>query len=120
MIVHYLSFKLLIISMFLVSASYQSRAKTGEKLFDKILIITGKWNRGRFYDLLLRPHIVNTYLFSNIWYCASVIDLKVADVNSIQSMSNRYIHSNSALRPEAISNYANKWTGGLGTIHVKS
>ena len=103
---------------------YQSwtstRTKTGEKLLKKISTITGKWNRGRFYDLLLRPHIVNTYLFSNIWYCASVIDLKVTDVNSIQSMSNKYIHSNSALRPEAISNYANKRTGGLGTIHVKS
>ena len=78
-----------------------TKSKTGEKILNKISILTGKWNRGRFYDLLLRPHIVNTYLLSNVWYYASVIDLKVTDVVSVQSMSNKYVHANSALRPEA-------------------
>ena len=63
---------------------------------------------------------MNTYLFSNIWYYASVIDLKVADVTNMQSISNRYVHSNSSLRPEAIANYVDKKDGGLGVIHVKS
>ena len=74
-----------------------TKSKTGEKILNKISILTGKWNRGRFYDLLLRPHIVNTYLLSNVWYYASVIDLKVTDVVSVQSMSNKYVHANSAL-----------------------
>ena len=97
-----------------------TKSKNGDKLVNKISTIVGKWNSGRFYDLLLRPNIVNTYLFSNIWYYASVIDLKVADVNNIQSISNRYVHSNSALRPESIANYVDKKNGGLGVIHVKS
>ena len=72
--------------------------KNGDKLVNKISTIIGKWNSGRFYDLLLRPNIVNTYLFSNIWYYASVIDLKVADVTNMQSISNRYVHSNMPVR----------------------
>ena len=79
----------------------------------KISNITRKWNGGLFYDLLLRPHIVNTYLLSNIWYYASVIDLKVSDTMSVQSMCNKYVHSNSALRPEALANYVDKKDGGL-------
>ena len=97
-----------------------TKSKNGDKLVNKISTIIGKWNSGRFYDLLLRPNIVNTYLFSNIWYYASVIDLKVADVTNMQSISNRYVHSNSSLRPEAIANYVDKKDGGLGVIHVKS
>ena len=97
-----------------------TKSKTGEKLINKISNITRKWNGGRFYDLLLRPHIVNTYLLSNIWYYASVIDLKVSDTTSVQSMSNKYVHSNSSLRPETIANYADKKSGGLGVVYVKS
>ena len=66
------------------------------------------------------PHIVNIYLLSNVWYYASVIDLKVTDVVSVRSMSNKYVHANSALRPETLANYVDKKDGGLGVIHVKS
>ena len=44
-------------------------------------------------------------------------DLKVTDV---VSMSNKYVHANSALQPEALANYVDKKDGGLGVIHVKS
>ena len=49
-----------------------------------------------------------------------MIDLKVTDVVSVQSMSNKYVHANSALRPEALANHVDKKDGGLGVIHVKS
>jgi len=45
----------------------------------------------------------------------------ISDINDVTNMpSNRYIHSNSALRPEAIENYVDKKNGGLGIIYVKS
>ena len=52
-----------------------------------------------------------------------MIDLKVADVTNMQSITNRYVfivHSNSALRPKAIANYVDKKKGSLGVIHMKS
>ena len=35
-------------------------------------------------------------------------------------MCNKYVHTNSAIRPEALVNYVDKKDGGLGIIHVKS
>ena len=68
-----------------------SQRENGLKIVQKIKLVADRWKGGRFYDFLLRPHNVNTYLFSNIWYVASVIDLQLGHLDDIQKKGNQYI-----------------------------
>ena len=61
----------------------KTRHTAGNELKQKIKSIRNTWRRGRFYDFLLRPHVVNTYLFSNIWHKASSINLLCSDLDKI-------------------------------------
>ena len=97
-----------------------TRRTAGERVVAKVKYIRNRWRGGRFYDLLLRPYAVNTYMFSNVWAQAGVIDLRIGDSTLIQRQGNDYIYASSNLRPEQIANYLSKEDGGLGTVHVKS
>ena len=103
---------------------YESWSKTrhtaGTELKQKIKSIRDTWRRGRFYDFLLRPHVVNTYLFSNVWHKASSINLLCCDMDKIQSEGNDYVFVDCYLRPEKPMNYIAKKKGGLQINHVRS
>ena len=97
-----------------------TRRSAGDDLKRRIKNIRDTWRRGRFYDLLLRPHVVNTYLFSNIWHKASSINLLCADMDKIQSEGNDYVFADCYLRPEKPVNYIKTQAGGLEINHVRS
>ena len=99
---------------------YKTRHTAGNELKQKIKSVRDIWRRGRFYDFLLRPHVVNTYLFSNIWHKASSINLLCSDLDKIQSVGNDYVFTDCYLRPEKPVNYINKREGGLQINHVRS
>ena len=103
---------------------YESWSKTrraaGEELRIRIKSICDKWRRGRFYDLLLRPHVVNSYMFSNIWHKAGSINLLCTDLDKMQSEGNDYVFADCYLRPEKVVNYLEKNAGGLEINHVRS
>ena len=69
----------------------KTRHTAGDELKQKIKKIRDTWRSGRFYDFLLRPNVVNTYLFSNIWHKASSINLLCNDMDRIQSEGNDYV-----------------------------
>ena len=98
----------------------KTRHTAGNELKQKIKHIRDSWRRGRFYDFLLRPHVVNTYLFSNIWHKASAINLLCSDMNKMQSEGNDYVFTDCYLRPEKPINYMERRDGGLQIIHVRS
>ena len=58
----------------------KTRHTAGDELRKQIKSIRDEWRRGRFYDFLLRPHVVNTYLFSNVWHKASSINLLCSEI----------------------------------------
>ena len=82
--------------------------------------LANKWRSDMFYPFFLRPRVVNTYLYSSIWYKASVLNLRLGDMDKLQQRGNGYIYSDSFLRPEKFVNYASREMAGLGSIHVKS
>ena len=98
----------------------KTRHQAGNELKQKIKSIRDTWRRGRFYDFLMRPHVVNTYLFSNIWHKASSINLLCSDMDKIQSEGNDYVFADCYLRPEKCVNYMGKKEGGLKINHVRS
>ena len=92
----------------------------GNSIVEKVTGLGNKWKSGRFYPFSLRPKVVNTYLYSNIWYRASVLTLRLGDTDKLQRIGNNYVYKDSFLRPERVVNYISKDRTGLGLVHVKS
>ena len=105
---------------------FESWSKTknyiGENLVEIVKNKANKWKGGRFYELLQKPHIVNTWMFSNLWYNASVIDLKCGDMDKIQQLGNNYVFKGSGTprRPQKEVNYMDKEEGGLQITHIRA
>ena len=105
---------------------FESWSKTknyiGENLVETVKNKANRWKGGRFYELTQKPHIVNTWLFSNLWYNASVIDLKCGDMDKIQQYGNNYVFKGSGTprRPEKEVNYIDKKDGGLQITHIRA
>ena len=97
-----------------------TRRDFGSKMVEKIEAISNKWKGGRFYDFLLRPHVVNTYLFSNVWHKGSVIELLCEHSDKIQSLGNNYIFRGCYFRPEKVVNYLDKRDGGLQINNIRT
>ena len=97
-----------------------TQKENGLKVAKKVNMVADRWKSGRFYEFLLRPHIVNTYLFSNIWYVASVLDLQLGHLDEIQRKGNQYVHSDCFLKPQVVANYLPRDRMGLGVVHVKT
>ena len=100
----------------------KTRSYIGENLIETVKFKANKWSGGRFYELLQKPHIVNTWMFSNLWYNASVIDLKCGDMDKIQQYGNKYVYKGSGTprRPEKEVNYIDKNDGGLQITHIRA
>ena len=100
----------------------KTRNYIGEKLVEIVKNKANRWKGGRFYELLQKPHIVNTWMFSNLWYNASVIDMKCGDMDKIQQFGNNYVFKGSGTprRPEKVVNYMDKKDGGLQITHIRA
>ena len=109
-----------ILGILLYESWRTSQRENGSKILKKVKLVADKWKGGRFYDFLLRPYIVNTYLFSNIWYSAGVIDLQLGHLDDIQKRGNQYVHSDCFLKPQKVANYLEKGKMGLGIVHVRT
>ena len=97
-----------------------TRRDFGSKMVEKIETISNIWKGGRFYDFLLRPHVVNTYLFSNVWHKGSVIELLCEHSDKIQSLGNKYVFRGCYFSPERVVNYLDKSDGGLQINNIRS
>ena len=97
-----------------------TQRENGAKVLKKVKLVADRWKGGRFNNFLLRPHMVNTYLFSNVWYSAGVVDLQLGHLDEIQKRGNQYVHSDCFLKPQNIANYLKRDQMGLGLVHVRT
>ena len=98
----------------------KTQKENGSKIVNKVNRVADKWKGGRFYDYLLRPHIVNTYLYSNVWYAASVVDFQLGHLDEIQKKGNHYVHADCFLKPQNVANYLPRNQMGLGIVHIRT
>ena len=117
---HQISHHLEVLGVTIFESWSKTRQTAGEILKKKIKNIRDAWRGGRFYDFLLRPHTVNTYMFSNVWHQASCINMLCCNMEKIQSEGNDYVYADCYMRPEKAVNYLKKHVGGLDINHVKS
>ena len=103
----------------LAATHTQTRKMNGDYLVKKVQNIIGPWKEGKHMPLCLRPHSVNTYCFSKIWFKCASVDLRVGDAQQISSFAKSWIYADLLIKPEEVVLYKARKDGGLNLINVK-
>ena len=74
---------------------------------------------GKFMPLTQRPWSINTFCLSKVWYKSNVLDLRVADISTINSKVKSWLYSDQFEKPEELVLYRPTIMGGLNMHNVK-
>ena len=97
----------------------QTRKINGDIVQDRVQKIKGAWRSGKFMPLTQRPWSINTYCLSKVWCKSNVIDLRVADITSINSKIKSWLYSDQFEKPEEMVLFRPTFMGGLNLHNVK-
>ena len=103
----------------LQSSFIQTRKVNGDQLQSKVKNTIGPWRAGRFMPLTMRPFSANTYALSKVWFKCSSVNLRVADINVINSNVKSWLYQDLLEKPGEVVLYRSSQDGGLGLLHVR-
>ena len=97
----------------------QTRKANGEQLQQKIKTVVGSWKAGRFMPLILRPHTINCFGLSKMWFKCSSINLREQDITYINGQVKSWLYQDCLEKPCELTLYRNTNDGGLGLLNMK-
>ena len=97
----------------------QTRKVNGEQLQSRIKNTVGPWKAGRFMPISIRSYSVNTYALSKVWFKCSSINLRMQDINAINSQVKSWLYQDCLEKPSELVLYRQSEQGGLGLLSVK-
>ena len=101
-------------------SSYQKTRKVnGDDLQTKVQNIVGGWKGGKFMPLTNRPHSLNTFCLSKVWFKCSSINLRICDFKKINSSIKSWLFADQLEKPEEHILTRSRKEGGLGLINVQ-
>ena len=103
----------------LQSSFIQTRKVNGDQLQSKVKNTIGPWRAGRFMPPTMRPFSANTYALSKVWFKCSSVNLRVADINVINSNVKSWLYQDLLEKPGEVVLYRSSQDGGLGLLHVR-
>ena len=103
----------------LMSTTTKTRKINGDSLTEKVKKIIGSWKGGKFMDLTLRSHSVNTYCLSKVWFKCRSTSLRVGDIDNMNSNIKSWLFSDQLEQPGEIALYRSRGQGGLGLYNIK-
>ena len=69
--------------------------------------------------LTLRPYSANTYALSKVWFKCSSVNLRVQDINVINTQVKSWLYQDCFEKPSELVLYRQAEDGGLGLFHVQ-
>ena len=106
------------LGVILGKSSSKSRALNGDFLTSKVKTKIASYKAGRHIPLVCRPYTVNTYILSKLAYKASIFNLRVSDVNTIQSSIKQWVSQDLLVKPSEVILYRGADQGGMGLVHA--
>ena len=104
-----------------LTASWQSTRKlNNDDIQERVQKCIGSWKSGKFMPLVCRPHSINTYCLSKVWFRASSVDLRVLDISAINSKVKSYVYQDLFQKPSEVTLFRGVQDGGLGLHHLQS
>ena len=77
----------------LMPTDQKTRKINYDQLQDRVQKTIGPWRGGKFMSLTSRPHSINTYCLTKIWFRTSSINLRLCDLSNISAtVSHGYLH----------------------------
>ena len=73
--------------------------------------------------LCLRPHSINSYALSKVWFKANCIDLRLTDIKAIKAINTKvktWLYTDQFEKPEELVLHRPVSHGGLNMHHVKN
>ena len=97
----------------------QTRKANGEQLQQRVKNTVGPWKAGKFMPITLRPHSANSFALSKVWFKCCSVNLRVQDINSINSKVKSWLYQDCLEKPGELVLYRESKDGGLGLLNVK-
>ena len=103
-----------------LTASYQKTRKlNGHELQSKVQTVIGAWRSGKYMPLINRPHSINTYCLSKVWFRCATVNPRVCDVSKITSSVKSWLFADQLEKPEEVVLHRPRKLGGLGLMNVQ-
>ena len=81
----------------------KTRQVNGDQLMERVKMTVGPWKSGKFMPLIMRPHSINTYVLSKVWYRCSTVNLRVTDCSSISSQIKSWLYQDLLQKPSELA-----------------
>ena len=97
----------------------QTRKVNGDQIQERVKNTIGPWKSGKFMPITMRPYSANSYALSKVWFKCSSINLRVQDINIINSQVKSWMYQDCFEKPGELVLYRDSKDGGLGLLNVK-
>ena len=99
-------------------ASFQKTRKVNcDELQSKVKNVIGCWRGGKFMALTDRPHSLNSFCLSKVWFrCSSI---RFSDFQKITSTIKTWLYADQLEKPQDHVLARQRQQGGLGILHVQ-
>ena len=97
----------------------QTRKANCDLVVDRVVKTINHWKSGKFMPLLLRPWSVNTHVLSKVWFKCGSVDLRVGDINSINTSIKSWLYSDLLVKPSESVMCRPSSYGGLNVMNVR-
>ena len=104
----------------LMATAQKTRKINCDELQDRVEKTIALWRGGKFMPLTSRPHSINTYCLSKIWFRTSSINLRLCDLSKISATVKSWLFADQLEKPEECVLHRPRKHGGLGLVHIQS
>ena len=104
----------------LMATAQKTRKINCDELQERVQNTIGPWRGGKFMPITSRPHSLNTYCLSKVWFRTSSINLRMCDISKITSSLKSWLFADQLEKPEEFVLHRPRKHGGLGLVHVQS
>ena len=103
-----------------LKATYTATRKAnGDALVEKIRKTVGPWRAGRHMGLTMRPHLINSTVFSKMYHRCTTGDLRVGDINEVTKQVKAWLYADLLEKPSKLALHRQVDQGGLGLLCVQ-
>ena len=107
------------VGVILKATHTQTRKANGDEIQSRVKNTIGPWQAGKFMALTQRPWSANCYALSKVWFRCYSIDLRLLDVNAINSKVKSWLYADQLVKPEEKVLFRPVNYGGLGLLSVQ-
>ena len=97
----------------------QTRKANGDIIQERVSNTINPWRAGKFMPLSMRPSSLNSFALSKVWFRCGSVDLRVADINAINSSVKSWLYADMLEKPSEMVMCRPTSHGGLGVHSVK-